>query len=321
MSKEINFSHKISELSDFDASNDVVNDDSASSDQDFINDLRNSMNNAVLMRPNQNYAVRSKAYLMHKYGEEQSKRNALISFVNVKEHFIDLSKILVRSTVLAPVAASIIFAFIGGYMFGNTSLDNGDVQTAQVIDVKNNLNTPISSSDPSSENQNINSLLPGIVMTADSVQPIASYNVNDITDVTTTEIQSTPSKNNSSDVDVVASVQMQSQLDALQSSLSTIAALADNNESLNSSLLHSMAGDLHAITAYIAETNNIAPTFVMQFLQTSSGLRATMASIGNDAQDLAYIATDIATQESIIGAAHYFDTNPNALAIYAASNW
>jgi hypothetical protein len=281
------------------------------------------MNNAAF-RPNNHYAIRSKAYLMHKYGEEQSKRNALISFVNVKEHFIDLSKILVRSTVLVPLAASIIFAFIGGYMFGNTPLGNDDVQTAQVIDVKNNFNAPISSSEnnnSSSENNNINSLLPGIVMTANSVQPTVSYNVNDISDTTTTEIQSTPSKNNSSDVNGVASVQMQSQLDALQSSLSTIAELANNNEVLDSSLLHSIAGDLHAITAYIAEANNIEPTFVMQFLQTSSGVRATMASAGNGAQDLAYVATEIATQESIIGAAHYFDTNPNALAIYAASNW
>lgn len=318
MSKERNFSNKISELSDIDAVSDIVNDDFTSSDQDFINALSNSINHSAL-RPSQSYTIRSKAYLMHKYGEAQSKRNALISFVNVKEHFIDLSKILVRSAVVAPVAAAVIFAFIGGYVFGNTSLSNEDVQTAQVINVQNNLNDTIASP----ENINVISNFPGIVMTTDIVQPAISPNDNDVNEVIDTQsrVLSNEKDSQSSISNNVVNSEMQSQLDSLQLSLIAIADLAERDQPLDSSLLHSISGNLHAITSYIQNTDKISPTFVMQFLETSSGVRSSIAIAGNDDNDLAYVAADIATQESIIGAAQYFDANPNAFSIYAANNW
>ena len=318
MSKERNFSNKISELSDIDAVSHVINDDFTSSDQDFINALSNSMNHSAL-RPNQNYTIRSKAYLMHKYGEAQSKRNALISFVNVKEHFIDLSKILVRSAVVAPVAAAVIFAFIGGYVFGNTSLSNEDVQTAQVINVQNNLNDTIASP----ENINVISNLPGIVMTTDIVQPAISPNDNDVNEVIDTQsrVLSNEKNSQSSISNNVVDSEMQSQLDSLQLSLTAIADLAERDQPLDSSLLHSISGNLHAITSYIQNTDKISPTFVMQFLETSTGVRSSIATAGNADNDLAYVAADIATQEGIIGAARYFDANPNAFLIYAANNW
>jgi hypothetical protein len=321
LSKEFNHSHKISELSDvealdnaIDALNDADNHVSFSN-KNFVNALHKSINHTSL-KPSPSYTARSKAYLMHKYGEEQSKRNALISFVNVKEHFIDLSKILVRSTVLAPVAAAVVFAFIGGYLFGNTTLMNEDVQTTQVINVKSNLNTIVSSP----EIQNTDSNLPGIVMTTDIVEPSTSPVDNQVNNIQSSASDNAKTPQSNIAANVVNS-EIQAQLDSLQLSLVAIAALADSDQPIDSAALHSISGNLHAITSYIQNTEKIAPTFVMQFLETSTGVRSSLATAGNDANDIAYIATEIATQEGIIGVAKYFDSHPNALAIYAANNW
>ena len=78
---------------------------------------------------------------------------------------------------------------------------------------------------------------------------------------------------------------------------------------------------MHAITGYIATNNDISPKFVMQFLETTTGVISSLATTGNPSGDAVYVSADIATQEGIITVAKYFDDNPDALAIYAANNW
>ena len=144
MSDDLNNIKDISEKSESDIVNDAIDalnaentriDLNQLSDQEmFVQVLHSVMSQSA---PSTAYKARSKAFLMQKFGEEHAKRNAMVSFVNMKQNVIDFSKVLARSAVLVPIAASVIFAFVGGYMFGNISMNNDDIQTAKTITANN----------------------------------------------------------------------------------------------------------------------------------------------------------------------------------------
>lgn len=320
MSKNINNLRNVSEKSEVDIINDAVDDLNAQNtsfdlnqlteQESFVRVLHNVMHQPV---PNQAYKVRSKAFLMQKFSEEHAKRNAALSFVQVKQNVIDFSKLLARSAVLVPIAASVVFAFVGGYIFG--SEPSNDLQAAKIMTDNN-----VVSINSSPENQTSKSNIAGISLTTNSpVDSVASPQSN-IVNSESNQIIDADIKDDSA---MFASVdpQMILQLQSLQSSLSDIAALADNDQSIDSALLHSLTGNVHAITGYISNNDDISPTFVMQFLETTTGVISSLVTTGNPSGDSVFVAADIATQEGIITVAKYFDDNPDALAIYAANNW
>ena len=309
----------ISEKSEVEMINDAVDDLNAqnaqtdlnklSEQESFVRVLHNVMHQPA---PNQAYTVRSRAFLMQKFNEEHARRNAMVSFVQVKQNIVDFSKLLARSAVLVPIAASVIFAFVGGYMFGNEPIN--DVQTAKMI------TDNAASTNSSPENQSSKSNIAGITLTTNSsidnvASPQSNIEKSNDTQAITSNIQN--------DVTSYVSVdpQMTQQLQSLQASLSEIAELANTDQVISSALLHSLTGNVHAITGYIATNNDISPTFVMQFLETTTGVISSLATTGNPSGDAVYVSADIATQEGIITVAKYFDDNPDALAIYAANNW
>tara|TARA_Y100001970_G_scaffold292162_1_gene432246 strand:+ start:2004 stop:2942 length:939 start_codon:yes stop_codon:yes gene_type:complete len=309
----------ISEKSEVEMINDAVDDLNAqnaqtdlnklSEQESFVRVLHNVMHQPA---PNQAYTVRSRAFLMQKFNEEHARRNAMVSFVQVKQNIVDFSKLLARSAVLVPIAASVIFAFVGGYMFGNEPIN--DVQTAKMI------TDNAASTNSSPENQSSKSNIAGITLTTNSsidnvASPQSNIEKSNDTQAITSNIQN--------DVTSYVSVdpQMTKQLQSLQASLSEIAELANTDQVISSALLHSLTGNVHAITGYIATNNDISPTFVMQFLETTTGVISSLATTGNPSGDAVYVSADIATQEGIITVAKYFDDNPDALAIYAANNW
>ncbi len=319
MSKDLNNMRNISEKSEVEMINDAVDDLNAqnaqtdlnklSEQESFVRVLHNVMHQPA---PNQAYTVRSRAFLMQKFNEEHARRNAMVSFVQVKQNIVDFSKLLARSAVLVPIAASVIFAFVGGYMFGNEPIN--DVQTAKMI------TDNAASTNSSPENQSSKSNIAGITLTTNSsidnvASPQSNIEKSNDTQAITSNIQN--------DVTSYVSVdpQMTKQLQSLQASLSEIAELANTDQVISSALLHSLTGNVHAITGYIATNNDISPTFVMQFLETTTGVISSLATTGNPSGDAVYVSADIATQEGIITVAKYFDDNPDALAIYAANNW
>ena len=319
MSKDLNNMRNISEKSEVEMINDAVDDLNAqnaqtdlnklSEQESFVRVLHNVMHQPA---PNQAYTVRSRAFLMQKFNEEHARRNAMVSFVQVKQNIVDFSKLLARSAVLVPIAASVIFAFVGGYMFGNEPIN--DVQTAKMI------TDNAASTNSSPENQSSKSNIAGITLTTNSsidnvASPQSNIEKSNDTQAITSNIQN--------DVTSYVSVdpQMTQQLQSLQASLSEIAELANTDQVISSALLHSLTGNVHAITGYIATNNDISPTFVMQFLETTTGVISSLATTGNPSGDAVYVSADIATQEGIITVAKYFDDNPDALAIYAANNW
>ncbi len=320
MSKNINNLRNVSEKSEVDIINDAVDDLNAQNtsfdlnqlteQESFVRVLHNAMHQPV---PNQAYKVRSRAFLMQKFSEEHAKRNAALSFVQVKQNVIDFSKLLARSAVLVPIAASVVFAFVGGYIFG--SEPSNDLQAAKIMTDNN-----VVSINSSPENQTSKSNIAGISLTTNSpIDSVASPQSN-IVNSESNQIIDVDIKDDSA---MFASVdpQMILQLQSLQSSLSDIAALADNDQSIDSALLHSLTGNVHAITGYISNNDDISPTFVMQFLETTTGVISSLVTTGNPSGDSVFVAADIATQEGIITVAKYFDDNPDALAIYAANNW
>ena len=320
MSKNINNLRNVSEKSEVDMTNDAVDDLNAQNvsidlnqlteQESFVRVLHNAMHQPV---PNQAYKVRSRAFLMQKFSEEHAKRNAALSFVQVKQNVIDFSKLLARSAVLVPIAASVVFAFVGGYIFG--SEPSNDLQAAKIMTDNN-----VVSINSSPENQTSKSNIAGISLTTNSpIDSVASPQSN-IVNSESNQIIDVDIKDDSA---MFASVdpQMILQLQSLQSSLSDIAALADNDQSIDSALLHSLTGNVHAITGYISNNDDISPTFVMQFLETTTGVISSLVTTGNPSGDSVFVAADIATQEGIITVAKYFDDNPDALAIYAANNW
>jgi len=319
LSKDLNNMRNISEKSEVEMINDAVDDLNAqnaqtdlnklSEQESFVRVLHNVMHQPA---PNQAYTVRSRAFLMQKFNEEHARRNAMVSFVQVKQNIVDFSKLLARSAVLVPIAASVIFAFVGGYMFGNEPIN--DVQTAKMI------TDNAASTNSSPENQSSKSNIAGITLTTNSsidnvASPQSNIEKSNDTQAITSNIQN--------DVTSYVSVdpQMTQQLQSLQASLSEIAELANTDQVISSALLHSLTGNVHAITGYIATNNDISPTFVMQFLETTTGVISSLATTGNPSGDAVYVSADIATQEGIITVAKYFDDNPDALAIYAANNW
>tara|TARA_Y100000748_G_C15469642_1_gene478352 strand:+ start:379 stop:1341 length:963 start_codon:yes stop_codon:yes gene_type:complete len=320
LSKDINNLRNVSEKSEVDMTNDAVDDLNAQNvsidlnqlteQESFVRVLHNVMHQPA---PNQAYKVRSRAFLMQKFSEEHAKRSAVISFVQVKQNVIDFSKLLARSAVLVPIAASVVFAFVGGYIFG--SEPSNDLQAAKIMTDNN-----VASINSSPENQTSKSNIAGISLTTNSpIDSVASPQSN-IVNSESNQITEADIKDDSA---MFASVdpQMILQLQSLQSSLSDIAALADNDQSIDSALLHSLTGNVHAITGYITNNNDLSPTFVMQFLETTTGVISSLATTGNPSGDTVFVAADIATQEGIITVAKYFDDNPDALAIYAANNW
>tara|TARA_B100001142_G_scaffold240756_1_gene239657 strand:+ start:18261 stop:19223 length:963 start_codon:yes stop_codon:yes gene_type:complete len=320
LSKNINNLRNVSEKSEVDIINDAVDDLNAQNtsfdlnqlteQESFVRVLHNAMHQPV---PNQAYKVRSRAFLMQKFSEEHAKRNAALSFVQVKQNVIDFSKLLARSAVLVPIAASVVFAFVGGYIFG--SEPSNDLQAAKIMTDNN-----VVSINSSPENQTSKSNIAGISLTTNSpIDSVASPQSN-IVNSESNQIIDVDIKDDSA---MFASVdpQMILQLQSLQSSLSDIAALADNDQSIDSALLHSLTGNVHAITGYISNNDDISPTFVMQFLETTTGVISSLVTTGNPSGDSVFVAADIATQEGIITVAKYFDDNPDALAIYAANNW
>ncbi len=320
MSKDINNLRNVSEKSEVDMTNDAVDDLNAQNvsidlnqlteQESFVRVLHNVMHQPA---PNQAYKVRSRAFLMQKFSEEHAKRSAVISFVQVKQNVIDFSKLLARSAVLVPIAASVVFAFVGGYIFG--SEPSNDLQAAKIMTDNN-----VASINSSPENQTSKSNIAGISLTTNSpIDSVASPQSN----IVNSESNQITEADIKDDSDMFASVdpQMILQLQSLQSSLSDIAALADNDQSIDSALLHSLTGNVHAITGYITNNNDLSPTFVMQFLETTTGVISSLATTGNPSGDTVFVAADIATQEGIITVAKYFDDNPDALAIYAANNW
>ena len=320
MSKDINNLRNVSEKSEVDMTNDAVDDLNAQNvsidlnqlteQESFVRVLHNVMHQPA---PNQAYKVRSRAFLMQKFSEEHAKRSAVISFVQVKQNVIDFSKLLARSAVLVPIAASVVFAFVGGYIFG--SEPSNDLQAAKIMTDNN-----VACINSSPENQTSKSNIAGISLTTNSpIDSVASPQSN----IVNSESNQITEADIKDDSDMFASVdpQMILQLQSLQSSLSDIAALADNDQSIDSALLHSLTGNVHAITGYITNNNDLSPTFVMQFLETTTGVISSLATTGNPSGDTVFVAADIATQEGIITVAKYFDDNPDALAIYAANNW
>tara|TARA_Y100000996_G_scaffold380857_1_gene335029 strand:+ start:1559 stop:2521 length:963 start_codon:yes stop_codon:yes gene_type:complete len=320
LSKDINNLRNVSEKSEVDMTNDAVDDLNAQNvsidlnqlteQESFVRVLHNVMHQPA---PNQAYKVRSRAFLMQKFSEEHAKRSAVISFVQVKQNVIDFSKLLARSAVLVPIAASVVFAFVGGYIFG--SEPSNDLQAAKIMTDNN-----VASINSSPENQTSKSNIAGISLTTNSpIDSVASPQSN----IVNSESNQITEADIKDDSDMFASVdpQMILQLQSLQSSLSDIAALADNDQSIDSALLHSLTGNVHAITGYITNNNDLSPTFVMQFLETTTGVISSLATTGNPSGDTVFVAADIATQEGIITVAKYFDDNPDALAIYAANNW
>ena len=310
----------ISEKSEMEMINDAVDDLNAknvhtdlnqlSEQESFVRVLHNTMHQPA---PNQAYKVRSRAFLMQKFSEEHARRNAMVSFVQVKQNIVDFSKLLGRSAVLVPIAASVVFAFVGGYIFGNEPINN-DVQTAKMI------TDNAASINYSPENQSSKSNIAGITLTTNSpIDSVASPQSNIEKSNDTQAITSNIEDN----VALYTSVdsQMLQQLQSLQSSLSVIADLANNDQAIDSSLLHSLTGNVHAITGYISSNNDISPTFVMQFLETTTGVISSLATSGNQSGDAVFVSADMATHEGVITVAKYFDANPEALAIYAANNW
>ena len=320
MSKDINNLRNVSEKSEVDMINDAVDDLNAQNvsidlnqlteKESFVRVLHNVMHQPA---PNQAYKVRSRAFLMQKFSEEHAKRSAVISFVQVKQNVIDFSKLLARSAVLVPIAASVVFAFVGGYIFG--SEPSNDLQAAKIMTDNN-----VASINSSPENQTSKSNIAGISLTTNS--PIDSF-ASPQSNIVNSESNQITEADIKDDSAMFASVdpQMILQLQSLQASLSDIAALADNDQSIDSALLHSLTGNVHAITGYITNNNDLSPTFVMQFLETTTGVISSLATTGNPSGDTVFVAADIATQEGIITVAKYFDDNPDALAIYAANNW
>ena len=339
----INFSDSNNVTEDYNAMNNRVDalnaalpflqqssaDNLVGTDNDFPSALHATINT---IKPGHNYQTRSKGFLMNMYAEEQAKHNALISFANIRTQFVDFSKIIVRASVIAPMAATLLLAFIGGYVIGSEPLNNSEITTARVIE--NNTSAPsIVEISPDA------SQLTGITITQDQSNSLKSVASPEIKNINVIETESRSNSNvitnnsivsnannqiefseNNSPTNAVT-VKIQSQLDALQLSLSIIADKAYNNETLESSMLNSIAGNLHAITAYISSEQNIEPSFVMNFIQAATGVNSTLASAGNDSEDLAYTSTEIAIQQGIVGAAKYLDTNPEAFVIYAANNW
>ncbi len=319
MSKDLNNLRNTSDLSEVEMINDAIDTLNAqnvhtdlnqlSEQESFVRVLHNVMHQPA---PNQAYKVRSRAFLMQKFNEEHAKRSAMVSFVQVKRNVIDLSKLVARSAVLVPIAASVVFAFVGGYMFGNDPID--DVQTAKIV--TDNAASVISSP----ENQLNKSNIAGISLTTNTPIDSVSSPQSDVEQ--STDVQSVaPNVQDDSTMFVSVAPQMAQQLELLQGSLSKIANLADNDQSIDSALLHSLTGNVHAITSYIASNDDISPTFVMQFLETTTGVISSLATTGNPSGDSVYVSADLATQEGIITVAKYFDANPEALAIYAANNW
>ena len=346
----INFSDSNNVTEDYNAMNNRVDalnaalpflqqssaDNPVGTDNDFPSALHATINT---IKPGHNYQTRSKGFLMNMYAEEQAKHNALISFANIRTQFVDFSKIIVRASVIAPMAATLLLAFIGGYVIGSEPLNNSEITTARVIEnntsvIENNTSAPSIVEISSDASQ-----LTGITITQDQSNSLKSVTSPEIKNINVMETESRSNSNvitnnsivsnannqiefseNNSPTNAVT-VKIQSQLDALQLSLSIIADKAYNNETLESSMLNSIAGNLHAITAYISSEQNIEPSFVMNFIQAATGVNSTLASAGNNSEDLAYISTEIAIQQGIIGAAKYFDTNPEAFVIYAANNW
>ncbi len=319
MSKDLNNLRNTSDLSEVEMINDAIDTLNAqnvhtdlnqlSEQESFVRVLHNVMHQPA---PNQAYKVRSRAFLMQKFNEEYAKRSAMVSFVQVKRNVIDLSKLVARSAVLVPIAASVVFAFVGGYMFGNDPID--DVQTAKIV--TDNATSVISSP----ENQLHKSNIAGISLTTNTPIDSVSSPQSDVEQ--STDVQSVaPNPQDNSTMFVSVAPQMAQQLELLQGSLSKIANLADNDQSIDSALLHSLTGNVHAITSYIASNDDISPTFVMQFLETTTGVISSLATTGNPSGDSVYVSADLATQEGIITVAKYFDANPEALAIYAANNW
>lgn len=319
MSKDLNNLRNTSDLSEVEMINDAIDTLNAqnvhtdlnqlSEQESFVRVLHNVMHQPA---PNQAYKVRSRAFLMQKFNEEHAKRSAMVSFVQVKRNVIDLSKLVARSAVLVPIAASVVFAFVGGYMFGNDPID--DVQTAKIV--TDNATSVISSP----ENQLNKSNIAGISLTTNTPIDSVSSPQSDVQQ--STDVQSVaPNPQDNSTMFVSVAPQMAQQLELLQGSLSKIANLADNDQEIDSALLHSLTGNVHAITSYIASNDDISPTFVMQFLETTTGVISSLATTGNPAGDSVYVSADLATQEGIITVAKYFDANPEALAIYAANNW
>jgi hypothetical protein len=346
----INFSDSNNVTEDYNAMNNRVDalnaalpflqqssaDNLVGTDNDFPSALHATINT---IKPGHNYQTRSKGFLMNMYAEEQAKHNALISFANIRTQFVDFSKIIVRASVIAPMAATLLLAFIGGYVIGSEPLNNSEITTARVIEnntsvIENNTSAPsIVEISPDA------SQLTGITITQDQSNSLKSVASPEIKNINVIETESRSNSNvitnnsivsnannqiefseNNSPTNAVT-VKIQSQLDALQLSLSIIADKAYNNETLDSSMLNSIAGNLHAITAYISSEQNIEPSFVMNFIQAATGVNSTLASAGNDSEDLAYTSTEIAIQQGIVGAAKYLDTNPEAFVIYAANNW
>ena len=320
MSKDINNLRNVSEKSEVDMINDAVDDLNAQNvsidlnqlteQESFVRVLHNVMHQPA---PNQAYKVRSRAFLMQKFSEEHAKRSAVISFVQVKQNVIDFSKLLARSAVLVPIAASVVFAFVGGYIFG--SEPSNDLQAAKIMTDNN-----VASINSSPGNQASKSNITGISLTTNSpidsvASPQSNIEKSNDTQAITSNIQ------NDATLYVSVDPQMTQQLQSLQASLSEIAELANTDQVISSALLHSLTGNVHAITGYIATNNDISPTFVMQFLETTTGVISSLATTGNPSGDAVYVSADIATQEGIITVAKYFDDNPDALAIYAANNW
>lgn len=320
MSKDINNQRNVSEKSEVDMINDAVDDLNAQNvsidlnqlteQESFVRVLHNVMHQPA---PNQAYTVRSRAFLMQKFSEEHAKRSAVISFVQVKQNVIDFSKLLARSAVLVPIAASVVFAFVGGYIFG--SEPTNDLQAAKIM-----TDNDVASINSSPGNQASKSNITGISLTTNSpidsvASPQSNIEKSNDTQAITSNIQ------NDAKLYVSVDPQMTQQLQSLQASLSEIAELANTDQVISSALLHSLTGNVHAITGYIATNNDISPKFVMQFLETTTGVISSLATTGNPSGDAVYVSADIATQEGIITVAKYFDDNPDALAIYAANNW
>ena len=297
-------------VDDLNAQNVSIDLNQLTEQESFVRVLHNVMHQPA---PNQAYQVRSRAFLMQKFSEEHAKRSAVISFVQVKQNVIDFSKLLARSAVLVPIAASVVFAFVGGYIFG--SEPSNDLQAAKIM-IDNN----VASINSSPENQISKSNIAGISLTTNSpIDSVASPQSN-IVNSESNQITEVDVKDDSA-MFVSVDPQMILQLQSLQSSLSDIAALANNDQSIDSALLHTLTGNVHAITGYITNNNDLSPTFVMQFLETTTGVISSLATTGNPSGDTVFVAADIATQEGIITVAKYFDDNPDALAIYAANNW
>ena len=212
-----------------------------------------------------------------------------------------------------PIAASVVFAFVGGYIFG--SEPTNDLQAAKIM-----TDNDVASINSSPGNQASKSNITGISLTTNSpidsvASPQSNIEKSNDTQAITSNIQ------NDAKLYVSVDPQMTQQLQSLQASLSEIAELANTDQVISSALLHSLTGNVHAITGYIATNNDISPKFVMQFLETTTGVISSLATTGNPSGDAVYVSADIATQEGIITVAKYFDDNPDALAIYAANNW